>query len=234
MCAQVMYMQCINSTGARTITLDNTETVRIEFMPGRDGRPGPRGPPGPAHGGVVYTRWGKSTCPTVPGTSMLYSGVAGGSNWGHEGGGGNLLCMPRDPQYILPSQPGVRGHAYIYGGHYWQPIQGHTSHDVPCAVCEVSTRVMHYMFPAKATCPPSWTLEYKGYIMTSFIGEDRSRGVFECVDEDQESLEGSIGPPGSPVSNHFALHHVEAGCANGIRCPPYNPNKELNCAVCTK
>ena len=63
----------------------------IEVLRGRDGRdgrdgvPGPRGPqgqrgdqgqkgdqgvagpPGPRSGGVVYTRWGKSSCPSVSG-----------------------------------------------------------------------------------------------------------------------------------------------------------------------
>ena len=160
---------------------------------------------------------------------MLYSGIAGGSYFLHRGGGSNLLCMPRDPQYLLPSHPGVRGHSYVYGGEYWQPIQGHTYHNVPCAVCEVSTRVRHYMIPAKATCPPSWTLEYRGYIMTSYIGDARSRSPFECIDEDQESLPGSA----SVASHQFVLHHVEAGCS-GIPCPPYDPTKELNCVVCTK
>ena len=50
---------------------------------GRDGVPGPRGPqrqkgdqgvagpPGPRNGGVVYTRWGKSSCPNVSGTTLM-------------------------------------------------------------------------------------------------------------------------------------------------------------------
>ena len=224
--------QCIKLTGAtseRTITLDNTETVCIKFIPGRDGQPGPPGPPGPVGGGAVYTRWGKSTCPTVPGTSMLYSGITGGTHYLHEGGGGNYLCMPKVPQYSLPSHPGVRGHAYVYGGEYWQPIQGHIYHNVPCAVCEVSNRIKKLMIPARATCPSSWTLEYRGYIMTTYIGKGRGRGTFECIDEDQESLPGN----GLQDSHAFYFHHVEAGCA-GIPCPPYNPNKELNCVVCTK
>ena len=39
------------------------------------------GPPGPSRGGVVYTRWGKSTCPSVPGTQLVYAGRAGGSHY---------------------------------------------------------------------------------------------------------------------------------------------------------
>ena len=180
-------------------------------------------------GEVVYKRFGKSTCPDVTGTRMVYSGVAGGTHFLHKGGGGDYLCMPKDPPYVLPHQPGVRGHAYVYGGEYWNPIQGHTSHNVPCAVCEVSTREMKLMIPGKATCPHAWTLEFRGYIMTSYHEPDRGRGTFLCVDEDQESI------PGSSFNDpyYFALHHVEAGC-HGIPCPPYDPNKELNCVVCTK
>ena len=34
---------------------------------------------------VVYTRWGKSTCPSGPGTQLVYAGRAGGSNNGQVG-----------------------------------------------------------------------------------------------------------------------------------------------------
>jgi len=58
---------------------------------GRDGEPGPRGPqgqrgeqgvagpPGPRNGGVIYIRWGKTRCPNVTGTELVYAGRAGGS-----------------------------------------------------------------------------------------------------------------------------------------------------------
>ena len=53
---------------------------------GRDGVPGTRGPqrqkgdqgvagpPGPRNG-VVYTRWGKSSCPNVSGTTLMQGGL---------------------------------------------------------------------------------------------------------------------------------------------------------------
>ena len=54
------------------------------------------------------------------------------------------------------------------------------------------------------------------------------RSMFECVDRDQESI------PGSQGDTYGALfYHVEANC-NGMPCPPYNAEKELNCVVCTK
>ena len=192
------------------------------------GKPGPPGPPGPVSGGVVYTRWGKSSCPDIPGTQLLYRGIAGGTYYSHEGGGGNYLCMPHDPQYSLPYRAGVQGQARIYGGEYDIPLRGDHNHNVPCAVCTVTNRQLMVMIPAKANCPTSWTREYYGYIMTSFHGTGRGRGRFECVDEDQESIPGSAAD-----TNGFIFHHVEAAC-NGMPCPPYDPNKELNCVVCTK
>ena len=56
----------------------------------------------------------------------------------------------------------------------------------------------------------------------------RGRRATECVDKDSESI------PGSAANTNGALfYHMEATC-NGIPCPPYNPEKELTCAICTK
>ena len=52
------------------------------------------GPPGPTTGGVVYTRWGKTTCPSTSGTQLLYAGRAAGSHYTEKGGGANYLCLP--------------------------------------------------------------------------------------------------------------------------------------------
>ena len=54
------------------------------------------------------------------------------------------------------------------------------------------------------------------------------RNTYECVDKNPESI------PGSAASTNGALfYHVEATC-NGLPCPPYDPQKELTCALCTK
>ena len=68
---------------------------------GLQGAPGLQGPPGPRSAGVTYTRWGKTTCPSVPGTELVYAGRAGGSWVRAQGGGANYLCMPEDPEYTL-------------------------------------------------------------------------------------------------------------------------------------
>ena len=77
-------------------------------MPGPRGPQGIAGPPGQKNGGVVYIRWGKTSCPNVTGTELVYAGRAGGSWYRHTGGGANYLCMPNDPDY-LAYQSGVQG-----------------------------------------------------------------------------------------------------------------------------
>ena len=192
---------------------------------GVQGSRGPAGPPGPRTGGVVYTRWGKSSCPGVPGTRMVYNGRAGGSHYTHSGGGANYLCMPPDPQYTLRYRSGVQGYSYLYGTEYEHPIVGTHEHNVPCAVCLAATRETVLMIPAKTTCPSSWTREYYGYLMSAHYGHMRS--TYECVDSSQESV------PGTHTDSDPALfYHVEASC-NGLQCPPYDPQKEVTCVVCT-
>ena len=197
---------------------------------GRKGEQGVAGPPGPRNGGVVYTRWGKNSCPNISGTELVYGGRAGGSWFDHTGGGANHLCMPNDPDY-LAYQSGVQGWSYVYGVEYQPyagPLQAVHHHNVPCAVCYASTRVAVTMIPAKTQCPSTWTLEYSGYLMSAYRHNSHYRTMFECVDKNPDSV------PGSGLTVYGALfHHVEASCT-GMPCPPYDPQKELTCAVCTK
>ena len=228
-------------------SVNTSSFTYIEVLRGRDGRdgrdgvPGPHGPlgekgdqgvagpPGPRNGGVVYTRWGKTSCPSTSGTTLMYAGRAGGTWSGHKGGAANHLCMPDDPDY-LSYQSGVQGWSYVYGAEYQtfpgNPFSAVQDHNVPCAVCYASTRVAVTMIPAKTQCPSTWTLEYSGYLMSEAYSHHRT--MYECVDKDPDSVPGSASN-----TNGVLFQHVEASC-NGMLCPPYDPQKELTCAVCTK
>ena len=82
------------------------------------------------------------------------------------------------------------------------------------------------MIPARVSCPASWTLEYSGYLMTEYINFHRRSAA--CVDKDAEAI------PGLDANTDGALfYQTEAVCV-GIAYPPYDPAKELTCAVCTK
>ena len=86
---------------------------------GLRGATGRQGPPGPRSGGVVYTRWGSHSCPSISGTELVYAGRVGGSHYGDQGGGSNHLCMPPNPDYNLRIRSGVQGHSYVYGTEYF-------------------------------------------------------------------------------------------------------------------
>ena len=198
---------------------------------GDPGLPEPQGDMGPPTGGTTYIRWGRTTCPSGNGTELLYSGRAGGNHHGHSGGAANYLCMPDDPDH-LQYQSGVQGQSYVAGVEYYYSshpsLSSFTNHNVPCAVCYVATRSVAVMIPAKTQCPTNWTLEYIGYLMSQHRGYN-SRTMYECVDKDPESIPGlnSLSDPRSL----FEL--VEPSC-NGLSCPPYDDEKELSCAVCSR
>ena len=116
---------------------------------GETGVNGLRGPPGSTAGGVVYTRWGRTTCPSTSGTQLLYAGRTAGSWCNHKGGGANYLCVPEQPQYSTYTAGVQNGRAYLYGTEYETgsenindngPFRSVSGHNVPCAVCYASIR----------------------------------------------------------------------------------------------
>ena len=197
---------------------------------GDPGLPGPQGAQGPPTGGAVYTRWGRTSCPSGQGTELLYSGRAGGTRYDHKGGAANILCLPNDPQYSRYGS-GVTGNSLLTGVEYrasgGQPFGGIDGHNMPCAVCYTSSRVTVLMIPAKLTCPTNWTTEYTGYIMANRYS-DIGRYLYECIDQAPESVPGLD----AWVSNNAGFYHVEATC-DSLCCPPYDTTKEVTCVVCT-
>ena len=109
----------INETNVKEVYL---QILRGRYgrdgLPGRDGQKGERGDKGekgekgetgavgaagPKSGGVVYTRWGRKSCPNDTGAQLVYEGITAGSPWGRLGGGANYVCLPKDPQYTCTS-----------------------------------------------------------------------------------------------------------------------------------
>ena len=224
--------------------------VYLQILRGRDGRDGPPGrdgvngkrgekgekgdkgdtgavgAAGPKSGGVVYTRWGRKSCPT--GAELLYDGLAGGSHFNHPGGGANYVCLPKVPQYMSTHVP--KYESYMYGAEYEEVngiFPGKLDHNVPCAVCYTSTKSAKVMIPARTSCPSSWTREYKGYLMADRHIHARN-AVYECVDESAESVPGSHGNVGGAL-----FYFVRTTCV-GLPCPPYVVNRPITCVVCTK
>ena len=120
----------------------------------------------------------------------------------------------------------MQNHSPLHGAEYQQSLQGADDSNVPCAVCLVATRLTAVMIPAKASCPPNWTREYYGYVMS---GGGNQRSTFECIDEAMDAAAG-----GDDDTNGALFYHAEASCSTGLPCPPYNDHQELNCVLCTK
>ena len=207
----------------------------LQGSPGLPGPQGEQGAQGPPTGGAVYTRWGRTTCPSDQGTELVYSGRAGGSWFSKTGGASNYLCMPDDPDYLLYGS-GNTGHNYLYGVEYEpypnQPFSQLNvyGHNAPCAVCFTTSRDTVMMIPAKTQCPTSWTKEYIGYLMSQAQYHTHST-MYECVDKEPESI-----PRLNAVnwgSGSAMFFHVEASC-NGMDCNHYDTEKELTCVVCTR
>ena len=198
---------------------------------GVQGDQGQQGVQGPPAGGAVYTRWGRTTCPTDQGTQLIFAGRAGGTHYQHSGGASSYLCLPNDPDY-LQYQSGVQGNTYIGGVEYRYAglpfLSSLTNHNVPCAVCYVATRNGAVMIPAKTRCPTHWTLEYIGYLMAERHSH-AGHSTYECVDKDPESVFG-LNAYNTPLA-HFYL--VVPYCS-GLSCAPYDDEKELTCVVCTR
>ena len=199
---------------------------------GIDGIPGQKGEQGPYTGGVTYVRWGRSICPNITGTELVYAGRAGGSYYTHSGGGANYQCLPEEPEN-LEFGSGTQTGSYMYGAEYQVNVGNNPSttndlhdHDVPCAVCYVATRIAILMIPGKYTCPQNWTQDYYGYLMAERNSDHRS--TFECFDVAPETATG-----GEANNDGARFFHVEPRCGS-LPCPPYEEEKEMTCAVCTR
>ena len=204
--------------------------------------PGPQGPPGPPGekgnsgsqpGGAVYTRWGRTVCPT--GATLVYAGIAATTGSAVHGGTSDTLCMPEAPQYLSTDTTAtytdfLNSVEYETFGTETTPFRNVKEHNMPCAVCHTDTKDVVLTIPAQHSCPAGWSNEFSGYLMTEYTNADRSRRDTICVDVAAEAI------PGSEANTSPAfIYLLRASCkVVGLPCPPYNDQMVLPCAVCTK
>ncbi|XP_067653642.1 short-chain collagen C4-like [Haliotis asinina] len=179
-------------------------------------------------GGAVYTRWGKTKCPS--GAQLVYKGIAGGTHYSHKAGPANILCLPDNPEYGNYT-PGFQTDGAIYGTEYETKEHSFSfkhlhNQDVPCAVCRSSTKTSVIMVPARLSCFPGWHVEYTGYLMGGHYNYAASE--YLCVDGDAEADRS-----GHENKNGQLLYLVEGVCGS-LPCPPYKNHWELTCTVCSK
>ena len=186
---------------------------------------------------ATYVHWGRTECPSIPRTSIVYSGKAAGSRSPDIGGGANYLCMPLTVEYASfedGTQFSSRG--FLHGIEYetWEsPLESVHDHDVPCAVCLVERSSESLMIPGNLSCPVGWRIEYSGYLVSSPASNgtvEVHRTMFECLDGQPERFIGGARD-GMGEVGLFAL--VEPDCST-LPCPPYRAEVEVSCVVCSK
>ena len=191
---------------------------------------------GSSGAGVTFIRWGRTSCPATDGTELVYAGRVGGTHFSVGGGAADRLCLPENPDYLngtsnISANPSLQLSPRVFGTEYefhaGPPANtGLANHNAPCAVCYVSTRAATIMIPAKTECPSSWIREYYGYLTANY--EDHSKALYNCLDVNPESIIGYAN------NENGALFHYAVSTCHGFECPPYEDDRALSCAVCTK
>ena len=185
--------------------------------------------------GSTYVRWGKQTCPGINGTETVYTGFAGGTHYSVSGRAANFLCLSPDPVWAhYTDAADSRGAVYGMEYEFWnqrnnlRSYLGNNLHneDVPCSVCR-TTRQSVLMIPGRNICYRGWTLEYKGYVVSSDNHYSTS-SEYICLDDRPDVILG-----GHTNDDGVLLEFVEAKCGS-LKCPPYVNNRELTCAICSK
>ncbi|XP_063415211.1 uncharacterized protein LOC134697100 [Mytilus trossulus] len=176
-------------------------------------------------GGHTYVRWGRTTCPSISGTKLVYSGYTGGGLYAHPGRPAEPVCLPTNPNFVKTS--GTNS-AFIYGAEYESNFFASNSvhQDVPCSVCHVQFGTT-IMIPGKTRCHKGWKLQYKGNLAAGAAGHGGA-STYLCVDFNQQYMHG-----GSADYNGYLLYDVVGQCGS-LPCPPYHNGYPLTCAVCSK
>ena len=173
-------------------------------------------------GTSTFVRWGRSVCPSS--TELVYSGVAGGAWYDDSGSTTTAFCLPLNPvlgtEVNMPSQ-----YDWMCGAEY-QTEHHHFRMDTLCAVCR-TPRPTTIMVPATNVCEDGWTLEYSGYVMGSTPDNPASHEAV-CMDSAFESR------PGTSANDDGFLFFLMFTYCGSLPCPPYQSNKVVTCAVCSK
>ena len=175
----------------------------------------------------MFTLWGNFACPSKT-SHLIYRGVMSGAHYKNTGGGSNFLCLPRDNSYEggdLQYSDKIRPHNFLYPATYANPRSGPPHyHQIACAVCHAKRMTSSVMIPGKSECPMGWTRQYHGYLMSEDATGHKNRYQFVCIDHEREVARTGKNWGGVSPQKYGTNKHLPSG---------YNPNRELNCVVCT-
>ena len=231
-CVTVLTLEVLLNAAARTTVGLATGPSPIKppancsCSDGKDGPkgpPGPRGPPGPPGprgsdgsgsgvvSGTAYTRWGNSTCANGKDVDTVYSGIVVGRFYHRIFG----LVFSSEPMCLQN----------VYEAEVNRLDQNEDQLRVlPCAVCYAKGRSTSLVIPGQGVCPPGWSDEYHGYILSS-MSKSKPLATYLCVDTHrlQESEYEELGLYAVELDNQL-------GVCNGYQCR----DKQVECVVCSK
>ena len=157
-------------------------------------------------------------------TSLVYKGQVERTHHNHKGGGGIIITFQISPKYAGYWHC-VHSQFPAYEVEYQTYTNGALSslhdHIVPCAVCYVSFTATVLMIPGRLTCPTGWTQEHSGYLLME--------ACIYNTDKNEESIPGIHAN-----TDEGSFYHTETNCNIRLPCPPYDPQKQFTCVVCTK
>lgn len=187
-------------------------------------------PPG-SRTGVVFTRWGKRSCPSS--STEVYSGRSVGPFYNAKGSGANPLCLVPIPLYFH-HHDGDESPAELYGAQYatndfgLRSLQHIHYYTIACALCFLQDKSAVIMSPGQPHCPADYRLQYWGYLFAAHSGHHKSNWV--CIDYQPDTLEYYNFA-------HALWYPTEVGCG-GMSCGTssngaYMRYHEVTCAVCS-
>ncbi|GFX68836.1 uncharacterized protein TNCV_3865351 [Trichonephila clavipes] len=180
-------------------------------------------------GGAMYTHWGQPNCESQGAQTML-SGVIASTDQ-IKGGSSNIICLTNDPQHDPDTAPYKKHHRF-YSKLAPIRVQGRnvsSEKSIACGTCFVEERTSATVFAGKTSCPPAWTLEYSGYLMTKDM---RSRkGDYICVDSNSEASADQVLILGKTEKQDH-VSDVKLGCGT-LPCNQFKKDALVPCVVCT-
>jgi hypothetical protein len=91
-----------------------------------------------------------------------------------------------------------------------------------------SPRATTVMVAATHICPAGWTTEYSGHLMSGYGAYSASMDYI-CVDANPQARPGGQGN----AVYGGRLYYTISKCGS-LPCPPFQQDKILSCAVCSK
>jgi hypothetical protein len=223
--AQTMVLDKDGNLGVGTTA--PTAKLHVGGTAGTDGIKYPDGSLQTRAPGIVYTRWGRTTCPS--GATLLYAGYAAGGHYGHVGSGANTVCLNSVPTWGQYNDGDQNG-ALLYGVEYENQgavgaLAGLHDYDLRCSVCYRQDTTISFWNWGSQTCPSGWTPEYTGYIVANHYTQYKSE--FVCMD-------GASEATGSNANSNGSLWYTTEYECGSLPCPPFVQNREATCSLCRR